>query len=212
MFDLTVSCSIFLFFVGLHLGICRREKKDFLLIKKFLCMSALGLLIFWCTSFFFHQVFTSPTSVIASDRRERSNLFHSEEIASSSLKNVLPRNDTTGHPPIYRNFLWSLALPFTATMFYILLTLIYLSFYVNVKLVSPSKKIMTLIREHKGMKYPELLKHFTDPSFIAPRLDDLVKSGCTRIIENKYRLSSSGRRIGIILEIYQKILGRPKGG
>src|SRR3989338_115477 len=32
--------------------------------------------------------------VIASDRRERSNLLNSKEIASSSLKNVPPRNDT----------------------------------------------------------------------------------------------------------------------
>ena len=171
MFDLTVSCSIFLFFVGLHLGICRRGKKDFLLIKKFLCMSALGLIIFGKTSFFIHY-------------------------------NLAPENHSW----------WHLPLPVTATLLYVLLTLIYLSFYVNVKLVSPSKKIMTLIREHKGMTHSELLKHFTDPGFIQPRLDDLVESGCARIIENKYGISSSGKRIGVILEIYQKILGRPKGG
>ena len=171
MFDLTVSCSIFIFFVGFHLGICRREKKDFLLIKKFLCMSGLGLLIFWKTSFLIHY-------------------------------NSVPDNHSW----------WHLPLPATATFLYILLTLIYLSFYVNVKLVSPSKKIMTLIREHKGMKHSELLKHFTDPGFIAPRLDDLVKSGCAQIKESMYRLSPSGKMVGGILEIYQKILGRPKGG
>ena len=171
MFDLTVSCSIFLFFVGLHLGICRREKKDFLLIKKFLFMSVLGLPIFWKTSFLFHY-----------------------------------------NPPLEIHSVWHLPLPVTSTLLYILLTLIYLSFYVNVKLVSPSKKIVTLIREHKGMTYSELLKHFTDPGFIQPRLDDLVKSGCAQIKENRYCLSPSGRRIGKILEIYQKILGRPKGG
>ena len=127
MFDLTVSFSIFIFFAGLHLGICRREKKDFLLIKKFLCMSALGLLIFWKTFFLIHY-------------------------------NSAPDNHS----------LWHLPLPVTSTLLYVLLTLIYLSFYVNVKLVSPSKKIMTLIREHKGMTYPELLKHFTDPVLFNP--------------------------------------------
>ena len=103
-------------------------------------------------------------------------------------------------------------LPVSATMLYVLLVLVYLSFYVNVKIVSPSKKILTLIREHGVMTFEELSKSFSNEEFISPRLEDLVGSGCVYREEGSYRLSQSGMQIGRMLEVYQKILGRPIGG
>ena len=162
MVDLIVSLLLFFFSVVLHLGVCRREKRNVLLVKTFLGMSAVGLVIFW------------------------------------GCRSVRPCAPT--------------ALPVSATMLYVLLVLVYLSFYVNVKVVSPSKKIMTLIRAHKTMTDEELLTYFTDAEFVCSRLEDLVKSGCIYTEEERYRLSKSGARIGWMLEIYQKILGRPLGG
>ncbi len=194
MFDLIFSLFFFFFSVAIHLGICRRQKRAVLLIKTFFFISGFFLLIFWGASWLFHQSF----------------------------------------PPAPKS-LWTLPLPISATILYILSVFFYLSFYVNVKLVSPSQKIMTLIREKRCRTYQELLKYFTDSEFVQPRLDDLVDSGCAYLLscaprmpldsalsktlfleksveQGRYRLSKNGRKIGRILEIYQKILGRPRGG
>ena len=165
MFDLMISLLLFFFCVALHLGICRRKKKDVLLIKLFLGISGVGLVIFWGASFWLHENLNFPT-----------------------------------------------ALPLSATMLYILLVLVYLSFYVNVKIISPSKKILTLIREQRAVTLEELLKFFSNEEFLSPRLEDLGGSGCVYKQEGRYRLSQSGVQVGRLLEIYQKILGRPIGG
>ena len=184
MFDLSISLLLFLFSVVIHLWICRQQKKYLLLIKVFLGMSGFGLLIFWGASFLFHQSLSS--------------------LLTFSISLVERRSIT--------NSLWTRALPVSSTILYILLILLYLSFYVNVKLISPSKKIMTLIRDQGAMTYEELKKYFTDSLFIQPRLDELIDSGCTYIEKGRYRLSESGMKIGRLLEMYQKILGRPMGG
>ena len=171
MFDLTLILVLFFLSVIAHLGICRREGRDVLLIRTFFGISALAFGIFLICWFIFHHFF-----------------------------------------PASKNSLWNTPLFFSVTILYILLCFLYLSFYVNVKLNSPSKSVMTLIREKKSMNSDELGKFFTDSEFIEPRLADLVMSGCVSKEGDRYRLSRSGERIGRILEIYQKIVGRPIGG
>ena len=108
--------------------------------------------------------------------------------------------------------LWMIDLSLTATLSYILLIPTYLIFYVNTRLVSPSQKVLMLIKDRGGLSYTELLRHFDDEELIAPRLADLVTSGCVCRQAENYWLSPHGVRIGKFLDVYQKILGRGMGG
>ena len=69
-----------------------------------------------------------------------------------------------------------------------------------------------LIQEFKTMTYSEILGRFTNEEFIFSRLDDLEKSGCIRKEKGVYLLNPEGKKLGAILECYQKIIGRRIGG
>ena len=109
--------------------------------------------------------------------------------------------------------IWRLPLSLTSSMLYLLAIPFYLIFYTNTRLVSPSKKILTLIRDSQALTRAELTRHLTNEEFILSRIYDLEQSGCLRKEKGgHYRLARDGIKIGLILEYYEKVIGRRMGG
>ena len=107
---------------------------------------------------------------------------------------------------------WAAPLYGTATVIYILLIPTYLVFYFSTQQVSPSKKILLLLAENGPMSFEELLAKFSDDEFVVPRIKDLMTTMCLIEHEGSYVLTPSGIRMAQVYEIYQRILGRKKGG
>ena len=107
---------------------------------------------------------------------------------------------------------WEMPLPVTSLLIYLLLIPVYLTFYTNTQLMSPSKKILLILKERGEMTFEELLKELQKENFISTRLRELVQSRCLSLQNGTYQLNSSGRSFARFLRTYQQILGREKGG
>jgi hypothetical protein len=103
--------------------------------------------------------------------------------------------------------------PFIAgsTALYILLIPTYLVFYFSTVQVSPSKKIMLLLNE-RPMSFQDLNGYFKDDQLIAPRIEELLSTGCLARREGRYALTFSGCQMARLYALYQTVLGRKKGG
>jgi hypothetical protein len=108
--------------------------------------------------------------------------------------------------------LWGLPFRITAGIIFILLAPIYLCFYVLTQLTSPSKKILLAISQSETLPYNGILSAVQDEDFVMTRLTDLCTSGCVRQVNGRYILTSEGRKIAVILDFMQLILGRNTGG
>ena len=108
--------------------------------------------------------------------------------------------------------IWGVRLCGTATFIYILLIPIYLVFYFSTQQLSPTKKIFLLLSKNGPMSFDELLAHFSDQEFIAPRLKELIGIQCLVEHDGWYVLTPSGIQMGKVYSLYQLLLGRKKGG
>jgi hypothetical protein len=107
---------------------------------------------------------------------------------------------------------WGLPFKISSGLIYILLIPVYLSFYVLTQLVSPSKKILKCMTGKRGVSYAKILECVKAEDFINTRLSDLVTSGCVEHTRRGYVLSASGRKIALVLDVIQFVLGRRMGG
>ena len=107
---------------------------------------------------------------------------------------------------------WGMPFTLTAGLVFVLLVPVYLSFYALTQLMSPSKKILLSIARHGSLSYAGILRCVQDEKFIDTRLSDLISSGCVKVVQSRYVLNESGRKIAMILQMMQYILGRDIGG
>lgn len=108
--------------------------------------------------------------------------------------------------------LWGLPFKITAAIIFILLGPIYLCFYVLTQLTSPSKKILMTISQCGEAGYADIINSIQKENFISTRLNDLRASGCVTQVEDRYVLTTEGRKIAATLNLMQSILGRNVGG
>lgn len=108
--------------------------------------------------------------------------------------------------------IWNLYLEMTSIVIFALLIPFYLVLYYSVNINSPSRMILLILEKSQGLTYKQLKEQVTDEKFIAPRLKDLVDNRCVAFDGNTYRLLPHMTAIGRMLNVYQKITGRPEGG
>ena len=108
--------------------------------------------------------------------------------------------------------LWGAPFKLTAGIIFVLLVPVYLCFYVLTQLTSPSKKILWAISQRKELSHSDIVACVQKEDFITTRLNDLCASGCVTQKDGRYALSSEGQKIAMVLDVMQRILGRPIGG
>lgn len=107
---------------------------------------------------------------------------------------------------------WNLQLEMASVVLYALFIPFYLVFYYSVNIDSPSRTVLLILEKNKGLTYQELKSQVTDEQFIVSRLKDLVDNRCVAFDGKEYRLLAHMTAIGRMLNLYQKITGRPAGG
>lgn len=108
--------------------------------------------------------------------------------------------------------LWSVRLPISAAGIYMLLIPAYLVFYFSTQQMSPTKKILLMLDKQGPLKMSDLSKHFTDEEFILPRIKELIGIQCLVEHNGWYVITPQGSGMANVYGIFQKILGRSKGG
>lgn len=107
---------------------------------------------------------------------------------------------------------WTLPLPATAIVLYIFLLPFYQVFYYSTMIDSPSRRIISLLRQRGPMHYDDLRQEITNDRFIMTRLNPLIKHGFVRFDGREYFLKPRALLTCRLLILYQKILGRGIGG
>ena len=108
--------------------------------------------------------------------------------------------------------LWTIPLKISTWILYLFLILLYLAFYYGIIINSPSQTILQLLKKHGSLDYLSLYQYFEKSYFIESRLEALVNSRCVKFDGKNYFLKAIGTKIGSILELYQKLIGRAMGG
>ncbi len=108
--------------------------------------------------------------------------------------------------------LWGLPFKITAGIIFLLMVPVYLCFYVLTGLTSPSKRILLTVSQRQEASYDEILAGVQKEDFITTRLSDLCASGCVAQVGERYILTSEGRKIAVVLDFMQFVLGRDVGG
>lgn len=106
------------------------------------------------------------------------------------------------------------ALPVTAIVLYVLLSLVYIVVYTAVEVDSPSVLIALLVhhRGAQGITYAELREALTNENLVLNRLADLVAAGSVSSDGSSYRLEARGLIIARVFAAYRALLGRGLGG
>lgn len=107
---------------------------------------------------------------------------------------------------------WGLPFKITAGVIFLLLVPVYLCFYVLTQLTSPSKKILLAISQRGELAHSDIVACVQKEDFITTRLKDLCASGCVTETAGRYTLSPEGKKIAVVLDIMQRVLGRDIGG
>jgi hypothetical protein len=107
---------------------------------------------------------------------------------------------------------WGLPFKITAGIIFVLLVPIYLCFYVLTQLTSPSKRILLSISQRGELSHNDILASVKKEDFITSRLNDLCTSKCVKEVDGRYSLTSEGRKIALVLNMMQNVLGRDVGG
>ena len=101
-------------------------------------------------------------------------------------------------------------LPYAAIVTYAALMPFYFSFYHAIVVNSPTRLMLDEIKR-KPQARADLLRALNEADFIKSRLDALVAHGVV-IFKERYTLGPSGKSLARLLDLYQRLVGRPKGG
>ena len=108
--------------------------------------------------------------------------------------------------------IWNLPLEMTSIVFFVLLIPFYLVFYYSVNIDSPSCTIISILKQNESLSFEQLKEQITNEKFIVSRLKDLVEHHCVSFDGKNYRLLAHMTIMGRLLNLYQKLTGRPIGG
>lgn len=103
---------------------------------------------------------------------------------------------------------WDIPLPLTASIFYILLSLLTSVFLVTPILGGrgPTSEILTLFRRKKILEYQEILQSFSDKQLFYDRINDLTKVKLIRQKKGRYHISAVGYFVVLIINAYYLVL------
>ncbi len=99
----------------------------------------------------------------------------------------------------------------TSVIFYILLIPTYLCFYVLTLLVSPSKKILSVLARGPLTK-ADIHGELEVEQFVQSRLADLLSSGLVTDHQGRLQLTAQGKAYCFIAQLFQSFIGRGQGG
>ena len=108
--------------------------------------------------------------------------------------------------------LWNMPLALTAILFYLLSLFVYFVLFTITVIDSPSKYLTEMVRNQGPLTYQQILGKMGGDNFIMSRLKTLVS---VRYVENngsRYKLTTRGRLLARILNVYQRVCGRAWGG
>lgn len=110
--------------------------------------------------------------------------------------------------------IWNMPLPYTAVIFYLLLTAVYMIFYTSPFLgnISPSTEILLLLRRYKKMSYQKILSCFTGKELVLDRLKSLEEAKLIKYHQYRYTILPAGRRIVLFFVWFRKLLNWNRGG
>jgi hypothetical protein len=107
---------------------------------------------------------------------------------------------------LHHPYLW------LALVFFVSLALFYICFYHSIIINSPSRIILEEIGHRREMTYAELLKIFDQHDFIGSRLGALIESRLVVFKDGILVLTDAGKKIAQVLNAYQRITKRERGG
>lgn len=108
--------------------------------------------------------------------------------------------------------LWTMPLGGASVFLYLLLIPFYFTFYHSIAVDSPTRVLLNFMKSRPSCTYEELVDLMAKSRFIESRLDALIEH---RVVESDgkvYRLNPQGLVAGRMLDMYQRISNRPKGG
>ncbi len=108
--------------------------------------------------------------------------------------------------------LWCLPLKIVSGALYVLLISAYIVFYHGATIESPTRKILKTLERQGQSTYQDLLQATKSEAFVKTRLDEMVVHKCVSFDGQRYRLMPHGKKVAAVLDIYQMISGRAKGG
>ncbi len=104
--------------------------------------------------------------------------------------------------------IWYLPVPLSSMSLYILLVGCYfiLSLSSFWKDLSPSIKILFLLKQKKELTHAQILAEFSDRELILKRLDHLCLQKYIHVAKKSYRVSSKGYQLNLFFALYRKII------
>lgn len=106
------------------------------------------------------------------------------------------------------------SLVMSSIVLYISMAWAYVIFFSAIYLgeVSPSAKIIALVKKKKSVTIGEIIASFSDEEIIVNRLNDTLRAGWIDKRKGRYTLAANGKRLVVFITVWRKILGITRGG
>lgn len=100
-------------------------------------------------------------------------------------------------------------LPLTSIFIYLLLSLIFIIFFLYTYLVEegPSSTILSVLKKKRKIADSQIYDYFSDSSLIGSRMRDLIKQGTVVEKNKRIFIQNKGKLIATLINIYRKMLG-----
>lgn len=116
-------------------------------------------------------------------------------------------------PPKYCST-WGTAMPFSSLLLYFFLSWFYIMLTLGAYLgtLSPSTKIMELLKRNGSMTKEEIIRCFSDRDLVRNRLSELVRDRAVAVSDGRFLATPRGRRLVDWIAFYRHILNWKAGG
>lgn len=100
-------------------------------------------------------------------------------------------------------------LPLTSIFIYLLLSLIFIIFFLYTYLVEegPSSTILSVLKKKRKIPEQQIYDYFSDSRLIGSRMKDLLKQGIVIEKNKRILIQKKGKLIADLINIYRKMLG-----
>ncbi|OGG04283.1 hypothetical protein A2Z33_03990 [Candidatus Gottesmanbacteria bacterium RBG_16_52_11] len=135
--------------------------------------------------------------------------FISGGLLNWMVLNTLPRLGHSGWAALLMY-----PLPLTATVIYVVISVIYILYSGSAVYgdYSPSAKIYLYLVKRGRATEKELKKLFSDTELVTNRINDLIHMGFVGRKSDAYFVSTKGKFLYILIEIYRRIIGWRSSG
>lgn len=100
-------------------------------------------------------------------------------------------------------------LPLTSIFIYLLLSLIFIIFFLYTYLVEegPSSTILSVLKKKRKIPERQIYDNFSDTKLIGSRMKDLIKQGIVVEKNKRIFIQGKGKLIANLINVYRKMLG-----